>query len=90
MYYCGLREYHPKIFPTHLAIVATIDFGLKNNLQKVDLMGAGKPNEEYGVRKYKSEFGGDLVEQGRFIKVYNPFLFQIGKIGLKIIKKLGK
>lgn len=88
MYYCSLRNYHPKIFPTHLAIFAIIDFGLKNSLQKVDLMGAGKPDEEYGVRKYKSEFGGDLVEHGRFLKICNPFLFKLGKLGLSVLKKI--
>lgn len=90
MYYCGLRDYHSKIFATHLAVLETIKFGLRNNLQKVDLMGAGKPNEEYGVRKYKSEFGGEQVEHGRFIKIYNPFLFKIGKMGMKVIKKIKK
>jgi len=90
MYYCSLRNYHPKIFPTHLAILETIKFGLQNNLQKVDLMGAGKPSEEYGVRKYKSEFGGIQVEYGRFIKIYNPFLFKFGKLGLNVLKKLKK
>ncbi len=86
MYYCGLRNHHPKIFPTHLAIVAAIEFGLNSNLLKVDLMGAGKPDKEYGVKKYKSEFGGELLEHGRFIKVYNPFLFKLGKLGINIIK----
>lgn len=87
MYYTSLRDYHPKIFPTHLAILAAIDFGLKNGLNKLDMMGAGKPIKEYGVRKYKSEFGGELVEHGRFIKVYSPFLFDLGKLGLSILKK---
>jgi lipid II:glycine glycyltransferase (peptidoglycan interpeptide bridge formation enzyme) len=88
MYYCSLRNYNPKIFPSHLAILATIDFGLKNNLYKLDLMGAGKPDIDYGVRRYKSEFGGELIEQGRFIKVFHPFLFKIGKVGLKVLKKI--
>jgi hypothetical protein len=87
VYYCSLRNYHPKIFPAHLAILAAIDFGLKNNLHKIDLMGAGKPEIEYGVRRYKSEFGGELIEQGRFIKVFHPFLFKVGKLGLTILKK---
>lgn len=90
MYYCGLRNYHSKIFPTHLAVLETIKFGLQNNLQKVDLMGAGKPSEEYGVRKYKSEFGGVQVEHGRFIIIFNPFLFKIGEAGLKAIKSFKK
>lgn len=86
LYYCGLREYHKKIFPTHLAICAAINFGIDNNLKMLDLMGAGKPGEEYGVRKYKAEFGGNLVEHGRYIKINKPVLFKIGKLGLKLIQ----
>ena len=90
MYYCGVRDYNTKIFPTHLAIMAAIEFGLKNNLRILDMMGAGKPGVEYGVRKYKSEFGGELVEYGRFINIYSPLLFKLGKIGLSILKKIKK
>jgi serine/alanine adding enzyme len=90
MYYCGLRDYHARIFPTHLAIWAAIDFGVKNKLKKIDLMGAGKPGIEYGVRKYKAEFGGEMVEHGRFLKVCNPVLYSIGKMGLLIMKKVKK
>jgi serine/alanine adding enzyme len=88
IYYCSLRNYHPRIFPTHLAILAAIDFGLKNNLNKLDFMGAGKPDIEYGVRAYKLEFGGELVEQGRFIRIVHPLLFKVGKFGLTILKKI--
>lgn len=90
LYYCGIRDYHKKIFPTHLAILAAIEFGIKNNLKMLDFMGAGKAGEEYGVRTYKTEFGGELVEHGRFIKICNPFLFQLGKVGLKVLKKIEK
>lgn len=86
LYYCGLRNYHNKIFPTHLAIIAAMDFGLKNNLNILDMMGAGKPGINYGVRNYKSEFGGDLVENGRFMKIYDHFLFLIGRIGIRLMK----
>ena len=90
MYYCGLRNYNSKIFPTHLAIMASIDFGIKHKLQVLDMMGAGKPSVEYGVRKYKAEFGGETVEHGRFINIYNPFLFKLGKTGLNLLKKIKK
>lgn len=87
-YYCGIRDYHKKIFPTHLAVLATIEYAIDNNIRILDFMGAGKPNEEYGVRKYKSEFGGNLVEDGRYIKILHPLLFRIGKLGLKILSKI--
>lgn len=89
-YYCGIRDYDKRIFPTHLAVMAVIDFALKNGLSHVDFMGAGKPEEEYGVRKYKLQFGGEIVEDGRYIKVLNPLLFSIGKIGVKALSKLKK
>jgi len=87
LYYAGVRDYHKKIFPTHLAIWGAILFGIDNNLKMLDFMGAGVPNKPYGVRDYKLEFGGELVEHGRFIKIFNPFLYLIGKLGIKILSK---
>jgi serine/alanine adding enzyme len=71
-YYCGLRNYHPKIFPNHLAIYAVIEYALENNLQFVDLMGGGRLGHNDGIRRYKLEFGAEQYEYGRFIKVINP------------------
>ena len=90
LYYCGIRDYGKNIFPTHMAIMAAIEFGLINKLQMVDLMGAGKPGEEYGVRNYKTEFGGELVEHGRYHKIYNHLLFSIGSLGLEILNRFKK
>lgn len=87
-YYCGIRDYHKKIFPTHLAVVAAIEYAVENNIPMVDFMGAGKPNDQYGVRDYKAQFGGELVKHGRYIKVLNPLLFRLGKFGLKLIAKI--
>lgn len=86
MYYCGMRNYHSYIFPTHLSIVAAIDFGIRNNLDYLDFMGAGLKDKEYGVRKYKQEFGGEIYEYGRLRKVSNKFLYFIGKTGVKLLK----
>ena len=87
-YYCGLRDYHKRIFPTHLAVLAAMEYAIANYIPVIDFMGAGKPDVDYGVRKYKSEFGGTLVEHGRFIKVLNPFMYNLGKLGLKILSKI--
>lgn len=87
-YYCGQRDYHKRIFPTHLAILAALEYAVENKIPVVDFMGAGKPDVEYGVRKYKLEFGGDLVEQGRFLKILNPILYILGKLGLRVMKAI--
>lgn len=89
LYYCGIRDYDKKIFPTHLAIVAALDFGITEKLNKLDFMGAGKPGLEYGVRQYKLEFGGEQVEYGRYLLVNNPVLYKAGIFALKLKKMLG-
>lgn len=83
-YTCGLRNYHKKIFPTHLAILAAMEYCVDNKIPHFDFMGAGKPGVDYGVRKYKLEFGGDLVEFGRFLKINNHLLYKIGELGIKL------
>ena len=88
MYYCGLRDYHKKIFPTHLAIVGTINWAQQNGCEWLDFMGAGKKGEEYGVRKYKEEFGGKLTEHGRYLLITQPLMYKIGQWGLKILARL--
>jgi predicted N-acyltransferase len=87
LYYAGLRNYHKKIYPTHLAILGSIEFALENDIKIFDFMGAGKPNIDYGVRDYKLSFGGDLVEHGRFSYILNKPLFKLGKFGLYIMSK---
>ncbi|MHC1731142.1 MAG: lipid II:glycine glycyltransferase FemX [Bacteroidales bacterium] len=88
-YYYGLKDFHKKIFPTHLALMAAIEYALQNRIGKVDFMGAGKPGKDYGVRDYKLKFGCELQEQGRFIRIESPLLYRIGETGLKITRRLG-
>ena len=64
-----------------------MDYGMKNNLPRFDFMGAGKPDEDYGVREFKSKFGGELVEHGRFLNVLQPLLYSVGKTAIKILKR---
>jgi len=87
-YYVGIRDYHKKIYPTHLAIIGVIEFAIENKIKIVDFMGAGKPNEKYGVRDYKLEFGGDLVEHGRFLFIGKPLLYKMGTIGIEFLTKM--
>jgi lipid II:glycine glycyltransferase (peptidoglycan interpeptide bridge formation enzyme) len=89
-YYCGIRDYHPKIISTHLAVWAAVEYGLQCGAKRLDFMGAGLKDREYGVRTYKMQFGGELVEHGRFVKMLDPWLYQIGKTGLSIMRKLGR
>jgi len=88
LYICGLDHEYKDQSPSVMATYAAIEYGFKNKLKYFDFMGAGKPDEDYGVRDFKGKFGGELVEHGRFIKVNNPLLFNFGKFALNAIKKL--
>ncbi len=85
-YVAGNDVQYKQLYPSILATYAAIDYGLQNNLQHFDFMGAGKPDQDYGVREFKSKFGGELKNFGRFEKVHNKSLMAIGKLGMKLIK----
>jgi hypothetical protein len=83
-YVCGLDGQHNGIYPSVLATWAPIDYALKKGLKYFDFMGAGKPDQNYGVREFKSKFGGESVNFGRFERINNRFLYKLGKIGIKL------
>lgn len=85
---CGNEHFHKNIRPSSLATWLGIEYAAENGYPRYDFMGAGKPNEAYGVRDFKAEFGGELVEHGRFVHVCQPILFNLGKLGVKIMKRL--
>ena len=64
-----------------------IEYAKANGLPLFDFMGAGKPDANYGVRDFKKEFGGEVVEHGRFLCVRKPILYAIGKLGVKWLKR---
>ena len=83
----GLDFEYKKQFPATIAAWAVIKYGLDNDLERFDFMGAGLKGEEYGVRKFKSQFGGELVEYGRFLKINQRIIYKMGELMLQILKK---
>ena len=84
---CGLDEEYREQYPSVMATYAAIEYAKTNALPLFDFMGAGKPDVPYGVRDFKMEFGGELVEHGRFLCVRKPLLYKIGEFGVKWLKK---
>lgn len=82
-YVCGLDEDYREQYPSVMATYAAIEYAKENSLPLFDFMGAGKPDANYGVRDFKKEFGGEVVEHGRFLCVRKPILYAIGKLGVK-------
>ena len=84
---CGIDSVYPHIYPSTYATYLGIKYAAEHGCQIFDMMGAGKPDEAYGVRDFKAEFGGELVEYGRFLCVRKPLLYWIGKMGVKWLKR---
>lgn len=85
---CGQDGLYKNIFPSELATYAGLKYAAENGCSRFDMMGAGTPNEHYGVRDFKARFGGELVEHGRFLKINKPMLYKTGEIGVKCLKKV--
>lgn len=86
-YCCGLdKEYHD-LFPSIMANYVAIRYAAENGFLRYDMMGAGSPDKDYGVRDFKAQFGGDLVEHGRFLFLCKPFVYKIGSHVMKLLTK---
>lgn len=85
---CGEDGVYPHVFPSCYATYAGIKYAAEHGMPRFDMMGAGKPDEAYGVRDFKAKFGGKEVEHGRFLCITKPLLYKIGVLGVKILKKM--
>ena len=86
-YACGLDNCRDDIRPLSVAIWGEMQYAAENGYPLFDFMGAGSPDYPYGVRDFKSEFGGELVEHGRFLCIRKPLLYWIGKMGVNWLKR---
>ena len=83
---CGLNGEYKEQYPSVMATWDGLQWAHESGCHRYDMMGAGEPGVPYGVRDFKSEFGGTLVEHGRFLYVCKPLLYKIGAVGVKILK----
>lgn len=84
---CGLNAEYKDQYPSVMSTYAGIQLAQQTDCTRYDMMGAGEPGVPYGVRDFKAEFGGKLVEHGRFIHICKPSLYQLGACVVKILKR---
>ncbi len=89
-YICGMDREYKNLYPSVLATWAAIDYGVKNGLKVFDFMGVGVPDRDYGVREFKSRFGGEMVNFGRFGCINNKFLYAVTEVGFNVLAWLKK
>ncbi len=86
-WYGGTDRDYSSYVPNELLIWHLLEWGAEHGYRVYDFGGAGKPDEEYGVRDFKAKFGGDLVNFGRNVYVHQPNLLKISKFGYDIYQR---
>ncbi|HEY9246720.1 MAG TPA: peptidoglycan bridge formation glycyltransferase FemA/FemB family protein [Candidatus Methanoperedens sp.] len=89
-WYAGASRDYLNLYPNDILPWHAMEWGLKNGFSVFDFGGAGKPDEKYGVRDFKSQFGGTMQNFGRYEKIYSPNKLWISKKGLGIYKKISR
>ena len=87
-WYAGAKLDYRKHCPNDVLPWHAIVWGKENGYKVFDFGGAGKPNEEYGVRDFKSQYGGELVEYGRYRLIHSPVKYKLAENGFRLYRKL--
>jgi serine/alanine adding enzyme len=91
-WYGGMDRSFSKYVPNELLMWHILKWGSENGFRLYDFGGAGKPNDEYGVRDFKAKFGGKLVCYGRNTYVHQPGLLWLSTQAYQVMRylKLGR
>lgn len=87
-WYGGMDRAYSNYIPNELLLWHIFQWGAENGYKVYDFGGAGKPDEEYGVRDFKAKFGGELVCFGRNTCIHAPFLLALSELGYRIYRRL--
>ena len=87
-WYAGASIDYLRLLPNDILPWHVMEWGSDNKHHTFDFGGAGNPNEEYGVRDFKKQFGGKLVNFGRYQKIHSPIKMKIAESGFKVYRRL--
>lgn len=87
-WYGGVDRAYSSYMPNELLMWDILRWGAESGYRVYDFGGAGKPDEEYGVRDFKAKFGGELVCFGRNTLVHAPARLRLSEWGYSIYRRL--
>jgi hypothetical protein len=87
-WYGGSDRAYSRYLPNEMLMWHVLEWGASNGYHVYDFGGAGKPDEEYGVRDFKAKFGGELVNFGRNTCEHAPHLLRLSRSGYSLYRKL--
>lgn len=86
-WYTGVDKAYSAYRANDLLVWHALEWGSRNGYRTFDFGGAGKPDEEYGVRDFKAKFGGELVSYGRYKCVHSPRLLRLSETGYGVLRR---
>jgi lipid II:glycine glycyltransferase (peptidoglycan interpeptide bridge formation enzyme) len=87
-WYAGMVREYASYRAGDLLVWHALEWGSQNGFRILDLGGAGKPDEEYGVRDFKAKYGGELVNYGRNVCVHAPMRLKLSQLGYQLVRRL--
>ena len=89
-WYAGAHDEYLSLCPNDLLAWHAIGWSSEKGYHIFDFGGAGKPNnkEHEGIRRFKEQFGGQLVNFGRYKKIYSPRKLWLAKKGFDVWRML--
>jgi serine/alanine adding enzyme len=87
-WYGGMDRAYSDYIPNELLLWYIFKWGAQNGFRCFDFGGAGKPDQDYGPRRFKAKFNGTLVNYGRNICVHHPHLLRFSQWGYQVYRRL--
>ena len=87
-WYAGALSDYLSLYVNEALVWHILKEGANNRYHTFNFGGAGKPNEEYGVREFKRRFGGKMVNFGRYKKIHSPIKLKIAEKGFEVYRRM--
>jgi len=87
-WYAGADHNYLDLYPNDILVWHILKWGSANKYAVFDFGGAGEPDKPYGPREFKRRFGGELVNYGRYTRIYSPLKLWIAKKGMFLYQKI--
>ena len=86
--YGASKTAYYKLRPNDFLFWNVLLWAKHNGFDTFDWLGAGNPHKPYGVRDWKKQFGGIMVNYGRYIYVSCPLLMKIAEFGFSLLQNI--
>ena len=87
-WYRGFDLEYGRMHPNDAMVWHMLEWGAENGYRVFDFGGAGKPDQDYGPRTFKSRFGGTLVNYGRCICIHAPVKLKLSQVGYQVLRRV--